>query len=305
MPTPGLICTFSTFLLVNSCPAKHNWLGRQNERSGRLPTLEELGLNSLEGWDDGISDWFFIGLTEIPCIHCEVFGLIISPERESAFPSDFRFLCASCLEQKRFVDFSMSQQSYLTDKYKFILQDGLEKHADDALKTQNLLKVLLGDQSGKRKENSRANQNKQFAVMERKVKGNEDAPIPSGYRSISWIRFYEAEAIIHAYKSKSDFELKSDSSALVFKCLYFENDSEERRKFKANVQAIRVNNQNQRVIGWIRLEEARAVVEAHKLRKDIDFAHLKFGNGGKVQFFSEDLEVAKKYRSSTRLLRAD
>ena len=66
----------------------------------------------------------------------------------------------------------------------------------------------------------------------------------------------------------------------VLKCLYFSDDSEERRKFKANVQAIRVNNQNQRVIGWIRIEEARAVVEANKSRQDIDFVHLKFGNGG-------------------------
>jgi hypothetical protein len=53
------------------------------------------------------------------------------------------------------------------------------------------------------------------------------------------------------------------------------------------------------------LEEARAVVESNTLRKDVDFAHLKFGNGGKVQFFSEELDIAKKYRSTTRLLRSD
>lgn len=199
----------------------------------------------------------------------------------------------------------MAQQIYLTDKYKFILGDGLEKFSNDSIKTQNNLKIYFSGQSSITREISEVNAIRPFALLRKNLRGNEDAPIPSGFRSISWIRYYEAEAIIHAYKSKSDFELRSDDSALVLKCLYFQDDSEERRKFKANVQAIRVNNQNQRVIGWIRLEEARAVVEASKTRKDVDFSHLKFGNGGKVQFFAEDLEIARKYRSSTRLLRAD
>jgi len=270
-----------------------------------LLTLEELGLNSLEGWDDDISDWLFIGMTDISCHQCQIFGLMISPKLDSDFPSDFRFLCTSCLGQKRFVDFSMSQQGFLTDKYKFILEDGLEKFSRDSLNSQNHLKVLMGEQSGKNEENAASKPVRPFEVLRRALRGSEDAPIPQGYRSISWIRYYEAEAIIHAYKSKSDFELKSDTLALVLRCLYFSDDSDERRKFKANVQAIRVNNQNQRVIGWIRLEEARAVVEANQLKKDVDFVHHKFGNGGKVQYFSEDLEVSKKYRSTTRLLRAD
>ncbi len=270
-----------------------------------MPTLEELGLNSLEGWDQGISDWFFIGLTDIPCLNCEIFGFMISPKFESVFPSDFRFLCVSCLEMRRFVDFSMAQQIYLTDKYKFISEEGPEKFSNDSIQTQNHLKIYFSDQFSVTKETSQVNAIRPIAAISKNLRGNEDAPIPSGYRSISWIRFYEAEAIIHSYKSKSDFELRSDDAALVLKCFYFPDDSEERRKFKANVQAIRVNNQNQRVIGWIRLEEARAVVEASKLRKDIDFSHLKFGNGGKVQFFAEDLDVARKYRSTTRLLRAD
>lgn len=270
-----------------------------------MRTLEELGLNSLEGWSDDISDWFFIGMTDISCNQCEIFGIIVSPKVDSIFPSEFKFICLSCLVQKRFLDFSMAQQGFLSDKYKFILEDGLEKYSEESLKTLSHLKILLGEQSGKFQGNLTSNPPKPFAVLSKDLRGSEDAPIPKGYRSISWIRYYEAEAIVHAYKSKSDFELKSDSLALVLKCLYFPDDSDERRKFKANVQAIRFNNQNQRVIGWIRLEEARAVVEASQLRRDVDFVHLKFGNGGKVQYFSEELEVAKKYRSTTRLLRAD
>ncbi len=199
----------------------------------------------------------------------------------------------------------MLQQGYLADKYRFISEVGLEKYSADALSTLKFSKVLFGGRSIEIEGTNQSSPPTPFAVMSKMVRGNEDAPIPNGYRSISWVRYYEAEAIIHAYKSKSDFELKSDAMAVVLKCLYFPDDSDERRKFKANVQAIRVNNQNQRVIGWIRLEEARAVVESNRLRKDVDFAHLKFGNGGKVQFFSEELDIAKKYRSTTRLLRAD
>ena len=270
-----------------------------------MRTLEELGLNSLEGWSEEISDWLFVGMTDISCNRCAIFSVIISPKVESIFPSEFRFLCLSCLEQKKFFDLSMAQQSFLSDKFKYISEDGIEKYSEESISTLNHLKILLGGQAAKILEEPMSNPAKSFAVLSKELRGSEDAPIPKGYRSISWIRYYEAEAIIHAYKSKADFELRSDSLAPVLKCLYFPDDSDERRKFKANVQAIRINNQNQRVIGWIRLEEARAVVEANHLRKDVDFVHLKFGNGGKVQYFSEELEVAKKYRSTTRLLRAD
>ncbi len=272
-----------------------------------MQTLEELGLNSLEGWDESISDWLFFGLTDFTCGSCQVFSLIIAPSMESPFPSDFRFICISCLSQKRFIDYPMAQQSFLADKFNFITDEGKERFANDSLRTLNLSKILFGGLShlSDVKNPLNLDSSRSFTILERGLRGNEDAPIPQGYRSISWIRFYEAEAIIHAYKSKEDFELRSDSEAIVLKCLYFSDDSEERRKFKANVQAIRVNSQNQRVIGWIRIEEARAVIEANKSRQDIDFVHLKFGNGGKVQFFSEELDVAKKYRSTTRLLRKD
>jgi len=272
-----------------------------------LQTLEELGFSSLEGWNDSISDWLYIGLIDISCNSCEIFCLAISPTEESLFPSEYRFICVSCLSEKRFVDYALSQQSLLSDKFTYIFEGGIEKYASESLRTLNLFNSLFGGLTIRIEKSSTDTTEviTPFSVLAREMRGNEDAPIPKGFRSISWIRFYEAEAIIHAYKSKSDFELKSDSMAIILKCLYFPDDSEERRKFKANVQAIRVNNQNQRVIGWIRLEEARAVVEASTSRKDVDFSHLKFGNGGKVQFFHEELEVAKKYRSTTRLLRKD
>ena len=52
-------------------------------------------------------------------------------------------------------------------------------------------------------------------------------------------------------------------------------------------------------------EEAKAIIEANENRADVEFGHVKAGNGGLIQFFPEHLEVAKKYRSTTRLLRKD
>lgn len=272
-----------------------------------LQTLDELGFSSLEGWDESLNEWSFLGLTDFACSTCEVFLLITMPSVESLFPGDFRFICPSCCDQKRFFDFPMAQQGLLSDKYRIISEDGVEKYSKESIDSIRTLKLVLGGHgnSVSALAASKKSDESAFSVLKREIRGNEDAPVPKGYRSISWIRFYEAEAIIHAYKSKADYELKSDSMDVVLKCLYFSDESEERRKFKANVQAIRINNQNQRVIGWIRLEEARAVVEANRIEGDVDFSHLKFGNGGKVQFFAEHLEVARKYRSTTRLLRKD
>jgi hypothetical protein len=54
---------------------------------------------------------------------------------------------------------------------------------------------------------------------------------------------------------------------------------------------------------WIRLEEAESVLESANRRKQIDFAHIKYGSGGRVEFFDELSLPAKKYLSTTRLLR--
>ncbi len=272
-----------------------------------LQTLGELGLSSLDGWNGSISEWLYVGLTDIACNSCEIFYLAIAPTEESLFPSEYRFICVSCLVERRFVDLAMSQQSLLLDKFTYILQDGIDKYAQESLKTLHSYNSLFGGLKEKLEKLviDPSEVKTPFAVLARDIRGNEDAPIPKGFRSVSWIRFYEAEAIIYAYKSKSDFELKSDSMSVVLKCLYFPDDSFEVRKFKSNVQVIRINGENQRVVGWIRREEARAVLDACERRADVEFSHVKAGNGGLVQFFSEHLDIAKKYRSSTRLLRKE
>jgi len=136
-------------------------------------------------------------------------------------------------------------------------------------------------------------------------RGEEDAPIPPGYRSVAWIRPYEAQAIKHCFKSQADHKVFDSNGEVTLECNFFPNDAFEVRKFKSNVQVVRINGENRRVIGWIRLEEASAIIQANETRRDVEFSHIRAGRGGLIQFFPEHLEVSRKYRSTTRLLRKD
>jgi len=130
-----------------------------------------------------------------------------------------------------------------------------------------------------------------------------DVPVPEGYRSVAWIREYEAELVVSAYKARQSFELKNDAGLPIFRATYFADSTPESVKFKANVQAVRVRKNGVRVVGWIRHEEARAVLDANRDGRDIEFFHVKHGHGGLVQFFPEASEAARTYLSTTRLLR--
>jgi hypothetical protein len=262
--------------------------------------LSDLGLESAENWPTQASqylDFYILSLSDIPCLGCDGSYAIVVSCLTPKFPGDIHYFCLQCFDAKTYSSLSMNYQSLMADRYKSMYENGIDRTSQSfgyfvRSLVSNLTPLAIS-------ENSRA-----FEVGD-VPKGASDAPIPSGYRTISWIRGYEADAIIYAHKSKKNYELKNSEGEMIFQCRFYPEDSEEYRKFKANVQAIRVSNTNHRVIGWIRLEEARAIVEAVRLRMDVDFQHLKIGNGGKVQFFSEELEVAKKYRSTTRLLRKD
>jgi hypothetical protein len=146
----------------------------------------------------------------------------------------------------------------------------------------------------------------EISVTETSIqKGEDDGAIPPVYRSVAWIKLYEANAIKYAFETKKNHTIKDDSGNVIFECIYFPDSAFEVRKFKSNVQAVRIKGENRRVIGWIRREEAKAVIEANDKRIDVEFGHIKAGNGGLIQFFPEHLEVAKKYRSTTRLLRKE
>jgi hypothetical protein len=129
-------------------------------------------------------------------------------------------------------------------------------------------------------------------------------PIPEGYKNVAWLRTYEAQAIEKAYKLEKDISVETTSGKIVFTAKFFPSPSKEAQKYHANVKAIRIKKLGQEgVVGWIRLEEAKATIKASSDEKDLVFDHVTHGKGGKVQYFSPDSIEAKTFRSTTRLLR--
>jgi hypothetical protein len=285
-----------------------------------------LGLNETEGWTtslNGLLEWSLIATVDLSCSECSHQYVLISKNLVSDFPGDYKIICINCFRIKDFSDLDLEQQHVLTDRYKLISNIGVDIIADSfgkllrgsgkmserqsapnaaSKKLIANIKVLENLDSPFKKN---APNTKPEAVDTTLNKGEDDGAIPPGYRSVAWVRPYEARAIKHSFETKSDHKVQNDSGDVIFECIYFNDDAFEVRKFKSNVQAVRINGQNRRVVGWIRREEAKAIIESEEARADVEFGHVKAGNGGLIQFFPEHLEVVKKYRSSTRLLRKE
>jgi len=299
-----------------------------------MESLLSLGLNETEGWTlslNGLLEWNLIATVDLSCSECSNQYVLISKDLVSEFPGDYKIICINCFKIKDFSDLDLEQQHVLIDRYKLISNIVVDVIAHSLGKLLRIASKMSGGQSeSKAKYNKIAANIKTLENLDtpfKKVpgkpfpaklqtslsdlvdttlkKGEEDGAIPPGYRSVAWVRPYEARAIKHSFETKSDHKVQNDSGDVIFECLYFNDDAFEVRKFKSNVQAVRINGQNRRVVGWIRREEAKAVIEADEKRADVEFGHIKAGNGGLIQFFPEHLEVAKKYRSTTRLLRKE
>jgi hypothetical protein len=299
-----------------------------------MESLQSLGLNETEGWTASLNvllEWNLITTVDLSCSECGNQYVLISKDVASDFPGDFKIICINCFKMKDFSELDLQQQHILTDRYKLISNVGIDIIANSFGKLLRIASNMSqrGSVPNSKYKNSTAHiktlenldspfkklpgkpfpaklQTSGFDLVDTTLKkGEEDAVIPAGYRSVAWVRPYEARAIKYSFETKSDHKVKNDSGDVIFECLYFNDDAYEVRKFKSNVQAIRINDQNRRVVGWIRREEAKAIIEAEENRADVEFGHIKAGNGGLIQFFPEHLEVVKKYRSSTRLLRKE
>ena len=299
-----------------------------------MESLLSLGLNETEGWTpslNGLLEWSLIATVDLSCSQCSNQYVLISKDLVSEFPGDYKIICINCFKIKDFSDLDLEQQHVLTDRYKLISNTGVDVIAHSLGKLLRIASKMSGGQGeSKAKYNKIAANIKTLENLDtpfKKVpgkpfpaklqtslsdlvdttikKGEDDGAIPPGYRSVAWVRPYEARAIKHSFETKNNHKVQNDSGDVIFECLYFNDDAFEVRKFKSNVQAVRINGQNRRVVGWIRREEAKAVIEAEEKRADVEFGHIKAGNGGLIQFFPEHLEVVKKYRSTTRLLRKE
>lgn len=275
--------------------------------------LSDLKLSETTSWRNEIlpfQDWFVVSEVDTNCNLCETKLILVVKSLVFEEDAGIRFVCVGCCNVIELANLNLKHQHVFVDRFNLMKSIGLDIVAEGF---SDLLAILSGYTS-KARANSLKNENSKIQKIPSRIeegalvnlrRGEDDAPIPKGYRSVSWIRVYEAHAIKFCHDNQRDHSIKNSEGEIVLECKYFPNDAFEVRKFKSNVQAIRVNGENRRVIGWIRSEEARAIITAEKERRDVEFSHIRAGKGGLVQFFAENLEVARKYRSTTRLLRLD
>jgi len=291
-----------------------------------VETLQSLGLTETSNWPSSLNefmDWPLLSTVDVSCSDCVCLYVLIIKNFLGEFPGDYRIICINCFRLKDYSELSLEQQHVLGDRSKLFNDIGIDiisesfgnvlQNESQSIQKSTTNKVTPGKLSSKIKtlENldspfKRTSKQNEILVTETLIqKGEDDGAIPPGYRSVAWIKLYEANAIKYAFETKKNHTIKDDSGNVIFECIYFPDSAFEVRKFKSNVQAVRIKGENRRVIGWIRREEAKAVIEANDKRIDVEFGHIKAGNGGLIQFFPEHLEVVKKYRSTTRLLRKE
>lgn len=130
-----------------------------------------------------------------------------------------------------------------------------------------------------------------------------DVPVPEGYRSVAWLRPHEAEVTLEAYRTQATVTRTTSDGALLARAEWYPPGSSESLLYRAEVRLVRGRGTGEKTVGWIREEEAEAVVEASLRRQDVEFVHRTVGRGGLVEYFAPGSPAAEKYRSPTRLLR--
>ena len=247
--------------------------------------------------DPAFSDWLAWGLADEPCPKCA--GTLVLLARGPSTDSMVD-LAAMCTKEGSAIlcwNLPLDTQSGLQDRLRRVRDvSSLESAAE------RLAEVLLTSRQGSRLPEVPVTQ--RLLEPDRAGGTSEtDTTLPEGYRSVSWIRDYEAQVILNAYTSQQSQEFVNDAGSVIFRARFHAADSDEALKYRAGVEATRVRSTGAKVIGWIRREEAQAVVDATRERRDIEFEHRDYGKGGLVQYFPPDSTAAMKYRSSTRLLR--
>lgn len=130
-----------------------------------------------------------------------------------------------------------------------------------------------------------------------------DVPLPEGFRAVGWIKPEEAETVIRCFETKADGELRNGKGNVVFVARYVADSHPDAKKYHSNCEASRIKLGGQGRRMWIRESEARAVREANALRETVEYSHSDYGQGGLVEYFEPSHPAAKKYLSTTRLLR--
>ena len=166
-------------------------------------------------------------------------------------------------------------------------------------------RIEIGDKTASKQIKEIVSPTSRTALAEIKVDPLvASVPVPTGYRNVAWLKNHEALAIERAYVLKKDISVEKPAGNIIFTAKYFAPESKEAKKYFASVQALRIRSlRNDRVVGWIRFEEALAVIKANKDMADLEFEHIEHGKGGKVEYFQPDSIEVKTFKSTTRLLR--
>jgi very-short-patch-repair endonuclease len=126
--------------------------------------------------------------------------------------------------------------------------------------------------------------------------------VPDGYRSIAWVRPQESEAVLQAYATGADAQIREHGRTTGW-ARFHPDDSEQARKYGANVLLERASPAGTRFVCWLRQSEAKALLQAVAEQSDIAVGERGRGYTGHVQYYQPHSEQARRFRSPTRLLR--
>jgi hypothetical protein len=260
-------------------------------------TLHQL----LPACDATVSAWVVWGVADEPCPTCGGCLVLLARDSSSDSLADLAVVCVSEGLVTPGRDLPLAAQNLLQDRLSRVKD--LSSTASASSRFRMMLVLLTGPLMGGPSANVPI---PAVALPDSRASSgstNEETAIPSGFRSVSWIRDYEAEVIVTSYNSQRTEEFVNDKGSVVFRAVFHSPDTAEAIKYRASVEAVRVRSTGVKVIGWIRKEEAQAVIDANRIRQDVHFNHVTSGNGGLVQYFPPDSSPAMKYLSTTRLLR--
>ncbi|MCI4064495.1 AAA domain-containing protein [Micromonospora sp. R77] len=127
-------------------------------------------------------------------------------------------------------------------------------------------------------------------------------PVPVGYRNVAWLRPYEAVAAMDSYQHCRDVPIRHEGKVLGW-ARYYDSASPEARKYRANVRVERAHPTGARLVCWVRPHEAKTVIGAASMKRDMPVEDSRGRHAGLVQYFPAASSAAVRFRSVTRLLR--